>query len=119
MFNDAVILEPHIYTYLTGIFARGGGLCRNWRPPFSAYSQYVDVDHSNSHGSQAAKDVRASQDTLLDVFERIDMCFRRLEMYTEVSLTTEITGVIIEIMAEVLSILGIATKEIKQGRTGE
>ena len=40
-------------------------------------------------------------------------------MYTEVSLTTEMTGVIIEIMAEVLSILGIATEEIRQGRTGQ
>ena len=47
------------------------------------------------------------------------MFFRRLEMYTEVPLTTEMTDVIIEIMAEVLSVLGIATKNIKQGRTSE
>ena len=47
------------------------------------------------------------------------MFFRRLEMYTEVALTTEMTDVIIEILAEVLSILGIATKDIKQGRTSE
>jgi hypothetical protein len=40
-------------------------------------------------------------------------------MYTEVPLTTEMTDVIIEIMAEVLSVVGIATKEIKQGRTSE
>ncbi|KAI0275612.1 hypothetical protein BGY98DRAFT_1178224, partial [Russula aff. rugulosa BPL654] len=32
----------------------------------------------------AAKDVRASQDTLVDVFERIEMFFRRLETYTQV-----------------------------------
>jgi hypothetical protein len=55
----------------------------------------------------------------LDIFERVEMFFRRLEMYTEVPLTAEMTDVIIEIMAEVLSILGIATKEIKQGRTSE
>ena len=47
------------------------------------------------------------------------MFFRRLEMYTEVALTTEMTDVIIEIMAEILSIVGIATKEIKQGRASE
>jgi hypothetical protein len=47
------------------------------------------------------------------------MFFRRLETYTEVPLTTEMTDVIIEIMAEVLSVLGIATKEMKQGRTSE
>jgi uncharacterized FlaG/YvyC family protein len=77
------------------------------------------VDDSNTYGSQTAKDVRASQDTLLDIFERIEMFFRRLETYTEVPLTTEMMDVIIKIMAEVISILGIATKEIKQSRTSE
>ena len=57
--------------------------------------------------------------TLLDIFERIEMCFRRLETYTEVPLTTEMTDVIIQIMSEFLSALGIATKEIKQSRTSE
>jgi hypothetical protein len=47
------------------------------------------------------------------------MFFRRLETYTEVPLTTEMMDVIIKIMAEVISILGIATKEIKQSRTSE
>ena len=74
---------------------------------------------SNAYGSQAAKDVRASQDTLLDIFERIGMFFRRLEMYMEVPLTTEMTNTIIQIMVEILSILGIATKEIKQSRMSE
>jgi hypothetical protein len=55
----------------------------------------------------------------LDIFERIEMFFRRLEMYTEVPLTTEMMDVIIQIVVEVLSILGIATKEIKQSRTSE
>ena len=74
---------------------------------------------SNTYGSQAAKDVRASQDTLLDIFERIGMFLRRLEMYMEVPLTTEMTNTIIQIMVEILSILGIATKEIKQSRMSE
>jgi hypothetical protein len=65
---------------------------------------------------QAAKDVRASQNTLVDAFERIEMFFRRLETYTQVPPTTDMMGMIIQIMVEVLSILGIATKEIKQGR---
>ena len=43
------------------------------------------------------------------------MFFRRLEVYTQVSPTTEMVDVIIQIMTEVLSILGIVTKEIKQG----
>ncbi len=47
------------------------------------------------------------------------MFFRRLEIYTEVPPTTEMMDIIIQIMVEVLSILGIATKEIKQGRLSE
>jgi hypothetical protein len=73
----------------------------------------------NTYISQAAKDVRASQDTLIDIFERIEMFFRRLEIYTEVPQTTEMMDLVIKIMVEVLCILAIATKEIKQGRTSE
>ena len=61
-------------------------------------------------------DVRASQDTLIDVFEQIEMFFRRLDVYTGVPATNEMMDLIVQIMAEVLSILGIATEQIKQGR---
>jgi hypothetical protein len=44
------------------------------------------------------------------------MFFRRLEIYTEVAPTMEMMEMIVQIMVEVLSILGIAMKEIKQGR---
>jgi len=66
--------------------------------------------------SQAAKDVQKSHDTLVEVFERIESFFRRLEIYTQVPPTTEMMDTIIQILAEVLTILGIATKELKQGR---
>jgi hypothetical protein len=68
---------------------------------------------------QAAMDIRASQDTLIDVFERMENFFQRLEIYTEVSPTPEMIEIIVKIMVEVLSILGIATKEVRQGRTSE
>ena len=68
---------------------------------------------------QAAKDVRASQDTLMDIFERIESFFRRLEMYTDVPQTTEMMDTVVLIMVEVISILGVGTKEIKQGRMSE
>ncbi|KAH9000349.1 hypothetical protein EDB92DRAFT_1812706 [Lactarius akahatsu] len=63
-----------------------------------------------------SKDVAASHDTLIDIFERIENFFKRLEAYTEVPQTTAMTDVIVDIMVEVLSIFAIATKEIKQGR---
>jgi len=70
----------------------------------------------NSHVPQEAKDVPSSQETLIDVFGRIEIFFRRLESYTEVPPTSEMMDVMVKIMVEVLSILGIATKDIRQGR---
>ena len=55
----------------------------------------------------------------MDIFERIESFFRRLEMYAEVPPTTEMMDTIVLIMVEVLSILGVATKEIRQGRMSE
>jgi hypothetical protein len=69
--------------------------------------------------TQAAKDIRKSHETLIDIFGRIESFFRRLEIYTQVPSTTEMLDTIIQMMVEVLTILGIATKEIKQGRISE
>ena len=68
---------------------------------------------------QAAKAVSEAQDALIDIFERIENFFKRLETYTEVRPSAAMTDIIVKIMVEVLDILGIATKEIKQGRTSE
>jgi hypothetical protein len=76
-------------------------------------------EYRNSCVLQAARDVRSSQEALIDIFERIENFFQRLEVYTEVPPTAEMMDMIVKIMVEVLSILGIATKEIKQGRTSE
>jgi hypothetical protein len=56
---------------------------------------------------------------LTDIFVRIESFFKRLESYTEVQPTAAMTDVIVKILIEVLSILAIATKEIKQGRSSE
>jgi hypothetical protein len=66
--------------------------------------------------SQAAKDARASEEALIDIFGRIEMFFRRLEIYAEVPPTKEMTEITVQIMVEVLCILGVATKIIKQSR---
>ena len=44
------------------------------------------------------------------------MFFRRLQIYTEVPSTLEMMDITVQIMVEILSILGIATREMKQGR---
>ena len=66
--------------------------------------------------SQAAKDVEASQDALIDLFERIENFFKRLESYTSVPPTDAMTDIIVKIMIEVLNIFAIATKGMRQGR---
>jgi hypothetical protein len=63
-----------------------------------------------------AKDVEASQDVVADLFVRIESFFRRLESYTEVRPTGAMTDIIVKIMVEILSILAIATKGIKEKR---
>ncbi|KAF8497508.1 hypothetical protein F5888DRAFT_1698521 [Russula emetica] len=64
----------------------------------------------------AAKDLDSSHDTLIDLFESIETFFRRLESYTEVPPSSAMTDTIVKIMIEVLSILAIATNEVKQRR---
>ncbi|KAH9164382.1 hypothetical protein EDB89DRAFT_2078084 [Lactarius sanguifluus] len=66
-------------------------------------------------GIGAAKDVAASKDTLAELFERIGFFFNRLESYTEVTPTVAMTNIITKIMVEVLTIFGIATKELRRG----
>ena len=78
-----------------------------------------DYRDSNHVCYQVAKDVDASQAILVDLFGRIENLFRRLESYTEVRPTVAMTDIIVKITVEILSILGIATKEIKQGRASE
>ena len=56
---------------------------------------------------------------LIDIFVRIEGFFKRLVLYTEVPATAAMTNVIVTIITEVLSILAIATKEVKRGRSSE
>ena len=68
---------------------------------------------------QAVKHVNASQDTLVHLFSRIEYFLRRLEIYVGAPPTAAMTDITVEIMAEVLNIIGMATKEVKRGRMSE
>ena len=85
------------------------------------YSYQLRAGHCNTYVFQAIKGVRAGQDALLDIFERIEKFFRRLETYTAMPPTTlaEMIDIIIQIIVEVFSVVGLATKEIKQTRIGQ
>jgi predicted RecA/RadA family phage recombinase len=45
--------------------------------------------------------------------------FKRLETYIEVLRSSAMTDILVNVMVEVLSILAIATNEIKQGTTSQ
>ncbi len=66
-----------------------------------------------------AKDASASQDKFIETFNCIEHFFHRLEIYTNITPTMAITNMVVEIMVEVLMILGIATKGVKRGRFSE
>lgn len=68
---------------------------------------------------QAAKDVGARQEMLIDLFSRVEYYFRRLEIYTSVPATLAMRSIIEDIMVEVISFLAIVTKEVTQGRISE
>ena len=71
---------------------------------------------SDTEPVQVAKNVIASQDALITIFEQIESFFRRLEEYAEVPMTDAMKDIMVKIMVEVLEIFAIMTKEIKQGR---
>jgi len=66
---------------------------------------------------QAAKDVWASHDVLVDLFERVQFFLKRLGVHTRISPTEGMVEILVKIVAEVISILSIATKEMQQSRT--
>ena len=55
-----------------------------------------------------------SQAALIDLLEQVENFLRRLECYDELPSTGAMTDMIVKVMVEVLSILAIATKDIKQ-----
>jgi hypothetical protein len=63
--------------------------------------------------------VRASHDALLELFETINDFFDHLGAYTQAPLTAETAEVFVKIVAEILSILSIATNEVKRERSSE
>jgi hypothetical protein len=101
-----------VFSPARAIFAGVGTLfsVRIFIFPCEQYDAYI---------SQIARDVRGSQDTLLDVFEHIGSFFRRLEVFTVVPPTTEMMDTNVQIIVNFLSILEVATRYITQGRMSE
>jgi hypothetical protein len=65
---------------------------------------------------QTASDVSSSYDALVDLFECIANFLKRLRIYTDLPLSSSMKDIVVKIMVELLSVLALATKQIKQGR---
>jgi hypothetical protein len=95
-------------------------LYRDWHSPLGrCLSSFPCSAYFDAQDSQTAKDASTSHDKLMDLFNRIEHFFHRLEIYTGITPTTAMTNIIVEIMVEILVILTIATKEAKRGRLSE
>ena len=69
--------------------------------------------------SQAVKDINASYDALVDLFASFENFLDRLSIYTRADSTPALTNVLVKIITELLSMLALATKQVKQGRFSE
>jgi len=67
---------------------------------------------------QAASGVSSSYDALLDLFDYLGSFLKRLEIYTNIPPTPIMIDLIVKIMAKILEVLALATKQIKRGRFG-
>jgi hypothetical protein len=66
---------------------------------------------------QAAIGISTSYDALLDLFECVSNLLKRLPIYTEkIPLSPMTSDIVVKIIAEVIAVLALATKQIKQGR---
>jgi len=79
-------------------------------PPASALFAGIDAL------LDAASGVSSSYDALLDLFDCLGNFLQRLEIYTAIPPTPIMTDIIVKIIVELLSVLALATKQIKQGR---
>jgi uncharacterized membrane protein len=69
--------------------------------------------------SQAVRDVVASHEALISLFERIHLFLQRLNRYTGIPLTDDLTEFLGKIMAQLLSILALSTKAMTDRRISE
>ncbi|KAH8980105.1 hypothetical protein EDB92DRAFT_303341 [Lactarius akahatsu] len=63
-----------------------------------------------------ANSVSSSYDALVDLFECLGNFLKRLQIYTDLPLTHPMREISVKIMVELLSVLALATKQVKQGR---
>jgi hypothetical protein len=73
----------------------------------------------DTQANQVANGVISSFDSLIDLLESIEQFVNRLSIYTRIPLTSQMVDMVVKIIVELLSILALVTKELKQRRPSE
>ena len=68
---------------------------------------------------QAAKGIISDFDALIDFFESIEHFLNRLDIYTRIPPTPAMDEIVVKILVELISTLGLVTEELKQRRSSE
>ena len=68
---------------------------------------------------QAVKGVLDDYETIADLLESVENFLDRLDVYTKMPPTVDMTKIIIKILVELLSILALATKQLQKGKLSE
>ena len=63
--------------------------------------------------------MNSSYEALVDLLESIECLLWRLDIYTQIPHSTAMDEMVVKIMAELLSILALTTKDLEQGRSSE
>jgi hypothetical protein len=92
-------------------------ICHPSRRMILLYSPRIHLNDTQVF--QAVKEVSTSYDSLVDLLESIEHFIDRLDIYTRVPLTGAMAETIVKIMAEMISTLALATKQIEQKRPSE
>ncbi|KAH8981197.1 hypothetical protein EDB86DRAFT_2834971 [Lactarius hatsudake] len=71
------------------------------------------------YSDKTASGVSSSYDALVELFECLGNFLKRLQIHTDLSFTPSMREISVKIMVELLSVLALATKQIKQGRFRE
>jgi hypothetical protein len=111
---------------LTGFFSHSH-LRKQYSPALLSYSLYVPFFSSyvgypsscDMQVNQEAKAIHPSYDALIDLLDSIERFLYRIDIYTQIPPTPVMDEIIVKIMAELLSTIAAATKELKQGRSSE
>ncbi len=68
---------------------------------------------------QAAKSVISSREALVNILESIGQFVGRLKIYTEITISSAMVEIVVQIMVELISILALETKKFTQRRLSE